>query len=431
LSVKRTIGFLGAVLVVCGMVWPAAADDWPQFRGPKRDGISAETGLYRNWPAGGPKLLWAVTLRGPGYSGPAVVGGKVFINDYDQTKSAWLVRCFSLADGKELWRYSQRKRIRPNHLITRTVPASDGKYVFSLDPKCVFHCLDAATGKELWEKNLVREYGTMIPPWYAGQCPLIEEDRVLIAPGGRKALVVALDKATGKELWRTANGKKWKMSHSSLMPASFGGVKQYVYCTLKGLVGVEAAGGKVLWEFPWRFNVAVAPSPLVIDDDRVFMTSLYNADSVMFRVSRAEDGSFRTEKLFDMPPSKWNSEVHTPILFKRHMFAVGKKMRGLFTCVDLEGNIVWTSPPRKTAFGLGSFLLADGLFFVLEGRTGTLRLVEANTEEYRELGSCQVLSGPDVWAPMALSNGRLLARDTKKLVCLAVGPAAVAEASGQ
>jgi len=146
------------------------------------------------------------------------------------------------------------------------------------------------------------------------------------------------------------------------MAAEFGGVKQYVYCTLRGLVGVDAADGKILWEFPWRFNVAVAPSPLVIDNERVFMTSLYNADSVMFRVERGDDGEFQTEKLFEMPPSKWNSEVHTPILFNEHMFAVGKKQRGLFTCLDLDGNIVWTSPARKTAFGLGSFLLADGLF---------------------------------------------------------------------
>ncbi len=410
----RLLGVV-ALTAVASSAW---ADNWPQFRGPNRDGISRETGLYRSWPDGGPKVLWSVKMA-PGYSGPAVYDGWVYVNDYDEVKKAWLVRCLSLQTGEEKWRYSDPKLIRPNHLITRTVPAVDGQYVFSLDPKCVFHCLDAKTGKELWRKDLPKEYHTRIPPWYAGQCPLIEPDRVLIATGG-DAVVVALDKATGKELWRTPNPRRLQMSHASLMPAELGGVKQYLYVTLKGILGVAADDGRLLWFHPFRFNLAVAPSPLAIDGDRVFQTSLYNANSVMIQVTRDGD-RFQTKELFRLRPSVWNSEVHTPILWQDHMFAVGKKSRGLFTCLDLNGKIVWDSR-GKAFFGLGSFLLADGLFFVLEGDTGTLRLLEANTQEYRELARASVLSGHDVWAPMALSNGRLVLRDTMKMVCLEVGP---------
>jgi outer membrane protein assembly factor BamB len=393
----------------------STAADWPQFRGPNRDGISGETGLLRAWPADGPKVLWSTPV-GQGYASAAIHDGKVYFNDYDESTSEYLIRCLTLADGKELWRFKEKRRIRPNHGITRTVPATDGKHVFSLDPKAVLHALDAATGKEVWRKNLVREYGSKIPPWYNGQCPLIEKDRVVIAPVGKTALVVALDKATGNELWRTPNPDGWILSHSSLMPARLGGVDQYMFSVLQGTVGVAAADGKRLWHFAFKFNLSVSPSPLVIDSERVYVTGAYDAGGAMFRVKKAGSG-FTTEQVFTHAPEDWNSEVQTPILFKNHMFAVGKKKRGLFTCVDLDGKQVWTSA-GQASFELGSFMLADGMFLILEGKTGVLRLLEASTTGYRELASAQILSGHDVWGPLALSNGKLVIRDLKRMVCL-------------
>ena len=399
-------------------VQSALADNWPQFRGPDRDSISKETGLLREWPDGGPKVLWTVEVC-EGYAAAAIYDGRVYFNDYDKKAKEWLVRCVSLADGKELWRFSEKRRIRPNHGITRTTPAVDGKYVFSLDPKCVFHCLDARDGRELWRKNFVQEYHTTIPAWYAGQCPLIEPDRVIIAPGG-DAVMVALDKASGSPIWSTPNPEGFAMSHVSVMPAEIDGVKQYLYNTLKGPLGVSAEDGRLLWHFPWKFNVAVPVSPLAIGDGRIFLTSCYEAETVMIRVRRNSD-TFAAKKVFSLPANEWNSETHTPILFQEHLFAVGKKRRGLFTCLDLDGNQVWTSRAAKISFGLGSYLLADGMFFVLEGDTGVLRLLDANTAEYRELDSAQVLNGHDVWAPLALSDGKLVIRDLTKMVCLEVG----------
>ena len=148
------------------------------------------------------------------------------------------------------------------------------------------------------------------------------------------------------------------------------------------------------------------------------MTASYDAGSVMVRVRRAGD-AFQAESVWDMKKNEWNAEVHTPIVYKGHMFAVGKKRRGLFTCLSFDGKEVWTSD-GKASFGLGSFLLADGMFFVLEGDTGVLRLVEANTTGYKELSSAQVLSGDNVWGPMALSDGKLVLRDMTKMVCLNV-----------
>lgn len=405
---------LGATLLVATA---ALAEDWPQFRGPNRDGISTAKGLMRQWPEGGPRVLWTVEVA-QGYSAAAIVGGKVYFNDYDTATSEWLVRCLTLEEGKELWRFKEKRRIRPNHGITRSVPAVDGKYVFSLDPKAVFHALDVATGKEIWRQNLVEVYGTMIPPWYNGQCPLLEADRVVVATGG-SALVVALEKATGKEIWRTPNPDNLLMSHVSLMPAKLGGVDQYLYNTLAGLAGVAASDGKLLWFYPRKFNVAVAPSPIAVDGERVFATSGYEAGTVMIRVRRDGD-AFKAETVFDHDGSKWNSEVHTPILYKNHLFAVGKKKRGLFTCLDLDGNELWTSD-GKAYFDLGSFFLVDGMFFVLEGKTGMLRLLEASTTGYKELAHAQILSGNDVWGPMALADGKLVLRDMTKMVCIDVG----------
>lgn len=418
--IQRTMRCKWAWLaLVCSTLWlagPLQAGDWTQFRGPQRDNVSEETGLMRDWPDAGPPVIWTTTVC-QGYSSPAIVKGRVYLNDYDEKTKTWFVRCMTLADGKELWRFEEKRKIRPNHGITRSVPAVDEKYVFSLDPKCVFHCLDIATGKELWRKNLVREYKARIPPWYNGQCPLIEADRVIIGVGG-EAMMVAFDKATGKEIWRTPNPDKWPLSHASVMPVKLRGEKQYLWCTLKGLMGVSAKDGRLLWVFPWKFNIAVAPSPVAIDDSRVFMTSGYDADSVMLRVNREAD-TWTAEEVFRLSSSQWNSEVHTPIVYKGHLFGVGRKKRGLFTCMDFDGNAIWSSKGKAT-FELGSFLLADGMFYALEGKTGMLRLLDANTHEYKELAAAQLLGGHDVWGPIAISDGKMIIRDMGKLICIDV-----------
>jgi outer membrane protein assembly factor BamB len=410
-----------AAMLLLATTGALQAEDWPQFRGMRRDGIARETGLLRAWPEDGPRVLWTVPVA-QGYSGAAIVGGKVFHNDYDESAKTWRVYCRDLQDGKELWRFSEKRRIRPNHGITRSVPAVTGTRVIAIDPKCVVHGLDAATGAEVWRKSLVKAYHAKIPAWYNGQCPLLDGERVIIATGG-DALLVALDVATGEEIWRTPNPDKHLLTHSTVMPATLGGVKQYLWCTLAGPLGVAADDGRLLWSLPRKFNVAVAPSALALDDERVFMTSGYNAGSVMFRVKR--DGeAFHAEKIFDWDESEWNSEVHTPIIHNGHLFGVGKKKRGLFTCLDFDGKQIWNSRDHA-AFGLGSYLLADGMFFVLEGKTGMLRLIEADATRYHELARAPVLAGHDVWAPMALADGKLVLRDMAQMKCIDVGGGAV------
>ena len=190
---------------------------WPQFRGPNRNGISTETAsLARKWQPGQPRELWGIDV-GDGYAGAAILTGRVFLMDYDREKKQDALRCLSLADGREIWRYAYPVSVKRNHGMSRTTPAVTDKLVVAMGPKCNVVCLDSTTGELRWGLDLVRQFGATIPPWYAGQCPLIDKGAVILAPGGKESLLLALESETGKILWQTPNPHGWKMPHSSIM----------------------------------------------------------------------------------------------------------------------------------------------------------------------------------------------------------------------
>src|SRR5580765_997656 len=161
---------------------------WTGFRGSHRDGKSADTvSLAKAWANGAPPELWSVDV-GEGYAGAAVLNGRVYLMDYDQPKRSDALRCLSLADGKEIWRFAYSNAVKRNHGMSRTVPAVTEKFVVAMGPKCHVVCVDAITGELRWGLDLVREYGSTVPPWYAGQCPLIDDGKVILAPAGKDAL---------------------------------------------------------------------------------------------------------------------------------------------------------------------------------------------------------------------------------------------------
>ena len=161
---------------------------WPRFRGPNLDAISSDENvtLARTWPANGPKVLWSIDV-GEGYAGAAVLAGRVYVLDYDREKQADTIRCLSLADGKEIWQYSYTVKVKRNHGMSRTVPTVTDKYIVTMGPKCHVTCLDSMTGQFHWVLDLVKDFKAKVPPWYAGQCPLIEGDKVIIAAGDKEA----------------------------------------------------------------------------------------------------------------------------------------------------------------------------------------------------------------------------------------------------
>jgi len=391
--------------------------DWSMFRGNNRDGISTNyLKLIRSFATGAPKQLWKIEV-GEGYAGPAVKNGRVYLMDYDREHKKDALRCLSLEDGKEIWRLTYPVVIKRNHGLTRTVPALSEKYVVAMGPKCHVVCADLISGEFKWGIDLVKEYGTTIPQWYAGQCPLIDGNNVILAPGGKDALLMAVDLDTGKVKWKTPNPNGWKMTHSSIVPMEFAGKKMYLYCASLGVVGVSAEDGSILWQTPdWKISIATVPSPLPIGEGKIFLTGGYGAGSLMIQL-KEENGKFTVQKLFKLEPAVFGATQHTPIFYKNHIFGV--RADGQFVCLTTEGKVVWASTP-KNQYGLGPFLLADDLFYVLAD-TGKLSLIAADTAEFKLLSQVKVLDGNEAWAPMALVANRLVLRDYTTLVCLQVG----------
>jgi outer membrane protein assembly factor BamB len=389
---------------------------WPCFRGEKLDGIAPSTDLARKWPKGGPKTLWSLDL-GEGYAGAAVLGGRVYVLDYDRKASADALRCFSLADAKPLWRYSYPVDIKRNHGISRTVPAVTDRFLVALGPKCHVCCLDPVTGREHWLSDLVGEFNATVPLWYAGQCPLIDGGAAILAPGG-DALVVAKDCQTGKILWKSPNRQQWAMTHVSIVPMSLGGRRMYVYCGKGGVAGVSATDGQILWETTdWKISIATVPTPVVLPGGRIFFCGGYNAGSLILRVE--EHGGRLVPKIVRrIKAAQFGSTQHTPILYQNHLYGVREKDKEL-VCMDLDGNVRWTSGAQHR-FGLGPYLIADGLIYVLDD-SGKLTLAEAKSDRYRQLDEAQVLDGHDAWAPMAMVGTRLILRDFARMVCVEVG----------
>jgi outer membrane protein assembly factor BamB len=391
---------------------------WPQFRGPARDGIARKSQLARSWDAAGPRQLWSVEV-GDGYAGPAIAHGRVYLMDYDVENHRDALRCLSLADGRDIWRFSYPVSVKRNHGMSRTVPVVTSNLVIAIGPKGHVIACDAASGELRWTIDLVREYGATVPEWYVGQCPLVDGDRVILAPGGPEALLLAVDLASGKEVWRSPNPHGWKMTHSSLMPMEFAGQRQYVYCANKGVVGVSAKDGAQLWETTdWKISIATVPSPCPLGDGKIFFSGGYNAGSLILNLTETNG------HVTAVPQLKLGSEIfgatqHTPILYSGHLY--GTRADGKFTCLSPDGKVLWISGSGDN-LGLGSFLLADGLIFALND-SGQLRLIEATPTAYRELARAQVLkSARESWGPMALADGHLLVRDLTRLVCLNVRP---------
>jgi outer membrane protein assembly factor BamB len=387
---------------------------WPQFRGPKRDGISEESvRLLRAWPASGPRQLWSVEL-GEGYAGPAVRDGRVYLMDYDREKKQDALRCLSLADGQEIWRYAYPVPVKRNHGMSRTVPAVTDKIVVAMGPKCHVVCLDRLSGELRWGLDLVRDFGATVPPWYAGQCPLVDGDSVILAPGGNQALLMAVDSLTGSNRWVTPNPRGWRMTHTSIMATEVAGERMYVYCGHNGVAGVSTRTGEILWETTaWKISIATVPSPVILDGGRIFLSGGYNAGSLMLRVKKDGD-RFVAETLFKLEPEVFGATQQTPILYQDHLYGV--RPDGKFTCLDLQGKPVWVSDSGQQ-FGLGPFILADGVFLAVND-SGLLRMIEASPAGYKLLAQAKVLSGRESWGPLAIAGGRLLARDLTQMVCL-------------
>jgi outer membrane protein assembly factor BamB len=408
---------------------PPLPGEWPCFRGPERDGVSRdETPLARTWGPQGPKVLWS-TAVGIGYAAPAIRNGRVYILDYDEARQADALRCLALADGRELWRRWYEIPIDSDHGISRTVPAVTDQYVVTLGPKCHVMCVDAATGAFRWGIDLVKDYGTAVPKWYAGQCPLIDRDRAILAPAGPQVLMMAVECESGKVAWKTPNPRGWKMTHTSVIPMEFAGRRMYVYGASAGVAGVAAddgptwKAGDLLWDRDdWRVNFAAVPSPVPMGDGRILLSGGYGTGSMMIQL-KEEGGRLTSEKVWRLEKSReFGSEQQTPVLFNGHFYSVLPKeagsLGGQLLCLAPDGKHIWTSGTAYR-FGLGAWMIAGGLIFAMDDN-GWLTMAEATPEGFKPLAKARVLEGHETWAPLAVAGGRLIVRDLQRMVCLDV-----------
>jgi outer membrane protein assembly factor BamB len=398
--------------------------NWSQFRGDNYDAISTESIVLRkNWTDDNPPpTLWGLPL-GEGYAGFAVRNGRVYILDYDMENHRDALRCLSLDDGEEIWRFSYPVRIKKNHGMSRTIPAVTDQFCVSLGPKCHVLCVDAVTGEEKWLIDLRHEYGTVEPQWYAGQCPLIvslpgnNRPSAIVAPSGPEVLMVALDCETGEEIWRTPNPHRWDMTHASLTPMTLDGQLTFVYFGDDGLAGVRASDGELLWSTTgWKTALATCSSPVILPENRIFYCGGYNRGSAMLQiVSDTQTGKYKADMLFQLSDPVFDSEQQTPIYYEGHIFGLRQRDKQ-FVCLDLNGKIVWESG-RTEKFGSGPYIIADGMILIVDDE-GILTGFEATSADFRKLFSVDIMEDYACWAPMAIVNGRLLLRDQVAMKCI-------------
>lgn len=406
----------------------STAADWSNFRGENYDAISAEkTPLRKDWSDDRkPPELWGLPL-GEGFAGAAVRNGRVYILDYDMENFRDALRCLSLDTGKELWRYSYPVKVKKNHGMSRTVPAVTDQYCVSLGPKCHVLCVNAVTGEEKWFLDLQHDYGTAEPEWYAGQCPMIAiikgKPAAILAPAGPDALMIAADCETGKEIWRTPNPFGWTMTHASIAPMTLDDRQTFVYFGKGGVVGVDAADGKILWSTTeWQIEIATCPSPVILPENRIFCCGGYLSGSVMLQIKKQQNTSggtlsavYTAVPLWRLKDAVFGSEQQTPIFYGGHLFGTRQRDKQ-FVCLDLSGNVVWSSG-SKERFGSGPYISADGMFLILDD-DGKLTGCEATAAGFRKLFGVQILDDHGCWAPMALTGGRLLLRDQVFMKCI-------------
>jgi outer membrane protein assembly factor BamB len=386
------------------------ADDWPQFLGPRRDGVSKETGV-KAWGQDGPRVLWSREV-GPGYAGPVIAGDRLIV--FHRVGDEEVVECLGAGDGKPRWRFSYPTAFEDDFGKgngPRATPTIAGNSVVSLGADGWLHALDLDTGKKRWGKSVVKDYA--VPPSYfgVGSSPLVFQDRVLVNVGGKQAGIVAFALDIGKELWRaTGDGA----SYASPTLAKVGDVIHAVFFTRNGPVLLDPATGNVRFQMRWRPRIDAsvnAATPLIIGDQAFFSTS-YETGALLLKLKQGG-----AEQLWDTDELMTN-HYNTPVYHDGHLYGFhGRQEAGpSFRCVELKTQKVrW----EKKRFGCGSMILVDGKLVVLT-ETGELLLVEAAPAAYRELARATVFEDGPCRAQIALSAGRLYARAQKQLKCFVV-----------
>ena len=393
----------------------ASAADWPQWRGPQRNGSSSETGLLKEWPREGPRLLWQVKEIGDGYSTPAVVGSRIYLlsnrgldNEFAQAVSA--------QDGKSIWTTPLgnvgNPDQQPSYPMARSTPTIDGELLYALSSDGALACLETATGKLRWQKSLRKDFGGQPGQWAYSESPLIDGDVVVATPGGAEATIVALNKKTGAVIWKSAVPGGDPAGYASAIVVQGGGRKQYVQFLGKGLVGVDAKTGQFLWRYaePSK-GPANMPTPVAQDGFVYAAAGRLGGGLVSLKASAEGVAAEQVYFIRGLPNSIGGS-----VLVGNYLY--GTTGDGLVAAEFSSGKIKW----QAEGIGGGAILHADGHLYI-HGENGEVALVEATPEAYKETGRFTPPEQPKhrsaekAWAYPVVANGRLYIRDLGTLWC--------------
>ena len=397
----------------------AIAADWPQWLGPTRDSISQEKGLLPQWPKEGPKLLWRVTGLGDGYGTLAVSGGRAYMIS-NQGMTDETLRAMSIEDGKTIWTVRLGKVGNPDQApaypASRSTPTVDGDLVYAFSSDGDLACVETATGKVRWKIATRQEFAGTPGKWAYAESPLIDGDALVVSPGGGQATIIAVNKKTGKLIWKSAVPGGEEAGYSSAIIVNAGGHKQYVQFLAKGIVGVDAKSGALLWRYDETSKgPANIPTP-VAHGNYVYSTARSMTAGGLVKLAAKPDGGVTAEQVYfqrGLPSAIGGSVKVGDIIY-------GTTGEGLVAADFLTGKIHWTD----ASVGAGSILFAEGRLYVY-GEDGDIALVEATPEAYREKGRFTPPGKPEhprgarekSWAYPVVANGRLYLRDLGVLWC--------------
>jgi outer membrane protein assembly factor BamB len=401
------------MLTLCLIAGIAGAADWPQFRGPNRDGISPEAAVLKSWPASGPKVLWKAPL-GEGYS--QVVSTKGRLYTLAQQGEEQVALAFDGATGKRLWRtridreYNDGQGDGP-----RSTPTVDGELVYVLSAHGKLAALRAANGQVAWQHDLRAEYGANPPQWGVSTSPLVEGNLLIVNVGGSgNKSIVAFDKTNGKPVWTSQNDSA---GYSAPIAITVRGVRQVIVFTADAILSISPKDGRLFWRSGWKTDYDVnAATPIFLPPDKLFVSSGYGTGSALLQINRTNVSEVWRSR--GMKNQFSSSVLHDGILYGFD--------DATFKAIDAAtGKERW----KQRGFGHGSLILAGGHLIVLSDR-GKLALVQATPEEYRELGNAQVIDGK-CWTSPSLADGRLYVRNEEQLIAFDWKGAAAPARSGR
>ena len=404
------------------LVDASLANEWPQWRGPDRDGKATVSGLKLDWNQSPPRHEWTIEGMGKGYASVSVVDGRLYTTG--NLPDAQAVICVDLASRQRIWATPLTDG-PPQHGYqgSRCTPAIDGDRLYVIGSNGQIACLRTGDGEVVWSKDFRQEWnGKMMSGWGFSESPLVDGDWVLCTPGGREAMVVALNKLTGQEIWRTdvsdleATGKDGA-AYSSIVISYGGGVKQYVQLIGKGLIGVRAHDGELLWNYDKIANrTANIPTPICLDD-YVFASTGYGTGACLLKLTRDRDGVRAVEEYF-LGSKTFQNHHGGMILDGDYIYAGHQHGRGLPICLKLKtGEVTWIEDNRKLASGSAAITYVNGQL-IFRYQDGTLALIEATPEGYQLNGSfTPVYQEGKTWSHPVVVDGKLYLREQDKLMC--------------